>query len=156
MSAVNFNSPGQVVIAGERAAVERAVDGAKAAGAKRALMLRVSVPSHSALMKPAADALRPLLAAADIAPPSVPIVSVVDVSVYSDADRIRDGLYRQLYSPILWADTVRYLVQQGVTASVECGPGKVLTGLGKRIDRDMNGVCIDTPDSLQQALELVA
>ncbi len=156
VSAVNFNSPGQVVIAGEKAAVARAVDGAKAAGAKRALLLRVSVPSHSALMKPAAEAMQPLLAAADIAASTVPVLSNVDVAVYTTPEQIRDGLCRQLYSPVLWADTVRYMAGQGVTATIECGPGKVLAGLSRRIDRALTGVCIDDPDTLQKALELVA
>ncbi|ANO51404.1 malonyl CoA-acyl carrier protein transacylase [Woeseia oceani] len=154
VSAVNFNSPGQVVIAGEKSAVERAVDGAKAAGAKRALLLRVSVPSHSALMQPAADALKPLLDAATVSAPSVPVLSNVDVAPYSDANQIRDGLRRQLYSPVRWSDTIKHMAANGVSVAIECGPGKVLAGLVKRIDREVTGVFIDDADSLQKALTL--
>lgn len=154
VSAVNFNSPGQVVIAGEKSAVERAVDGAKAAGAKRALLLRVSVPSHSALMQPAADALKPLLDAATVSAPSVPVLSNVDVAPYSDANQIRDGLRRQLYSPVRWSDTIKHMAANGVSVAIECGPGKVLAGLVKRIDREVTGGFIDDADSLQKALAL--
>jgi [acyl-carrier-protein] S-malonyltransferase len=134
LEAVNFNSPGQVVIAGHKAAVARAMESAKAKGAKRALPLPVSVPSHCALMRPAAENLRTHLATIKIAPPAIPVLHNADVAVHADADAIKDALVRQLYSPVRWVETVRTLADQGVTAAVECGPGKVLAGLMKRID----------------------
>lgn len=154
VSAVNFNSPGQVVIAGDRVAVERAVEKAKAAGARRAMLLPVSVPSHCALMIPAADGLAPKLAETPISPPRIPVVNNVDVAAYSDASQIRDGLVRQLYSPVRWAETVQALVKAGTGCILECGPGKVLTGLLRRIDRDVTGIGIDDPESLQKAIDV--
>lgn len=153
VSAVNFNSPGQVVIAGEREAVERAVEKAKAAGARRAMMLPVSVPSHCALMIPAADGLAPKLAETPISPPGIPVVNNVDVATYDDASQIRDGLVRQLHNPVRWVETVRTLVAAGNGCIVECGPGRVLAGLLKRIDRTVIGVGIDDPESLQKAID---
>lgn len=152
VEAVNFNSPGQVVIAGHRPAVERAAEQAKAAGAKRAVMLNVSVPSHCRLMQPAAAQLARTLQAIDFAVPSVPIVSNVDVEVFDTADGIRSGLERQLYRPVRWADTVRRLAADGVTAVVECGPGKVLAGLTKRIDRSLEAVSFDAPEAVADAV----
>ena len=152
VEAVNFNSPGQVVIAGHRSAVERAVGQAKAAGAKRAVLLNVSVPSHCRLMKPAAAELAQTLQAIEFAAPSVPVVSNVDVEVYSTAEEIRSGLERQLYSPVRWADTVRRLAADGVVAVIECGPGKVLAGLTKRIDRSLEAVSFDAPEAIADAV----
>lgn len=152
VEAVNFNSPGQVVIAGHRPAVERAAEQAKAAGAKRAVLLNVSVPSHCRLMQPAAAQLARTLQAIDFAVPSVPIVSNVDVEVFDTADGIRSGLERQLYRPVRWADTVRRLAADGVTAVVECGPGKVLAGLTKRIDRSLEAVSFDAPEAVADAV----
>ncbi|MDZ7643647.1 MAG: ACP S-malonyltransferase [Woeseiaceae bacterium] len=152
VSAVNFDSPGQVVIAGQRDAVARAVDGAKAAGAKRALLLRVSVPSHSALMEPAANALADHLAKVSIAQPSIPVVNSVDVGPYDRPDRIRDGLRRQVCNPVRWVQAVHWLRDQGVDTFLECGPGKVLAGLVRRIDRSAKSFAIETPDDLQEAL----
>ena len=131
--AVNFNSPGQVVIAGNKSAVERGMELAKAKGAKRALALPVSVPSHCALMKPAAEKLAEYLKNVTINAPKIPVIHNADVQSYSDADKIKDALVRQLYSPVRWAETVHAMHKMGVTNSAECGPGKVLAGLTKRI-----------------------
>lgn len=152
VSAVNFNSPGQVVIAGDRAAVERAVEQAKAAGARRAMLLPVSVPSHCELMIPAADRLAPKLAETPISSPRIPVVNNVDVATYNDANQIRDGLVRQLHNPVRWVETVQTLIAAGAGSILECGPGKVLTGLLKRIDRNVTGIGIDDPESLQKAI----
>ncbi len=153
VSAVNFNSPGQVVIAGARAAVERALALATEAGARRAVMLNVSVPSHCALMRPAAEKLADTLKSLQIGAPAVGVVSNVDVLPYADAAAIRDGLARQLYSPVRWAETVRYLAANGANRLIECGPGKVLTGLARRIDKAITVHCIETPESLAAALQ---
>jgi len=152
VSAVNFNSPGQVVIAGSRPAVERAVGLATAAGARRALMLNVSVPSHCALMDPAAKKLAEALKSVEIREPGVTVINNVDVTPYSTPASIRDGLTRQLYSPVRWVETVQYLVANGADSMIECGPGKVLTGLARRIDRSVAARHIDSPDSLAEAL----
>jgi [acyl-carrier-protein] S-malonyltransferase len=152
VSAVNFNSPGQVVIAGERAAVERATEQAKAAGAKRALLLNVSVPSHCDLMRPAAEQLAQVLATTTLAAPATPVIGNADVNTYADAQQIREGLAKQLYSPVRWTETIRELVARGSSSLVECGPGKVLTGLVKRIDRSIPAVCIDTRETMTTAL----
>ena len=128
VEAVNFNSPGQVVIAGNVAAVERAMAAAKEAGAKRALPLPVSVPSHCSLMKPAAEKLAEALQ--DV------VIHNADVAAYDDADKIKDALVRQLYSPVRWTETVNALVAEGIAESAECGPGKVLAGLAKRINKE--------------------
>jgi [acyl-carrier-protein] S-malonyltransferase len=153
VSAVNFNAPGQVVIAGEKAAVLRAIELAKAAGAKRAIVLSVSVPSHCALMKGAADELAKNLLASNIRAPAIPVVNNADVLEYKSALQIRDGLRRQLFSPVRWVETVHYFVSNGVTRVVECGPGKVLAGLTKRIERSLPAGFIDTPESLATALQ---
>ena len=152
VSAVNFNSPGQVVIAGTSGAVERAIEAAKEAGARRAMLLSVSVPSHCALMQPAADEMSAALEQATIAEPQLPVIGNADVVPYTDAAGIRDGLRRQLFSPVRWVETVQFMQAQGVDRIVECGPGKVLAGLTKRIDRAITGLCVDTPDTLQKAL----
>ena len=131
--AVNYNSTGQVVIAGNKAAVERAMEIAKTKGAKRALPLPVSVPSHCALMRPAAEKLAEYLKSVTINTPQIPVIHNADVAAYNDAEQIKDALVRQLYSPVRWVETVQAIVAQGVTSSAECGPGKVLAGLTKRI-----------------------
>lgn len=135
VEAVNFNSPGQVVIAGNAAAVERAMLAAKEAGAKRALPLPVSVPSHCSLMKPAADKLAEALKTVEIKQPQIRVIHNADVAAYDDADKIKDALVRQLYSPVRWTETVNALVSDGIAESAECGPGKVLAGLAKRINK---------------------
>jgi [acyl-carrier-protein] S-malonyltransferase len=131
--AVNFNSPGQVVIAGNKAAVERAMEICKQKGAKRALPLPVSVPSHCALMHPAAEKLAEYLKNVTINTPNIPVIHNADVAAYNDAAQIKDALVRQLYSPVRWVETVQAIATQGITNSAECGPGKVLAGLTKRI-----------------------
>lgn len=137
VSPVNFNSPGQVVIAGNKAAVERANELCKAAGAKRALPLPVSVPSHCALMKPAAAQLATDLASMSFNAPSFAVVNNVDVAIAADEAAVKDALVRQLYSPVRWTETIEWLSAQGVTQVVEIGAGKVLNGLVKRINRDL-------------------
>lgn len=155
VEAVNFNAPGQVVIAGHATAVQRAIEKAKSAGAKRAVLLPVSVPSHSRLMTGAADLLAARLADIEIQMPDVPSVYTVDVQTHSSPDGIRDALKRQLFRPVRWAATVRAMLGQGATTIVECGPGKVLTALNKRVDKrpDVAMVAIDDPASLAAALE---
>ncbi len=151
--AVNFNSPGQVVVAGHRGAIERVIELAKEAGARRAIMLAVSVPSHSKLMLPAGEALAESLMAAAFQSPSIPVINAVDAVPYTDADDIRARLTRQVANPVRWVDTVRRLIADGATSIVECGPGKVLSGLGRRIDRSVPSACIDSPDALESELE---
>jgi len=145
VSPVNYNSPGQVVIAGHKAAVDRASQACKDAGAKRALPLSVSVPSHCELMKPAAEKLANDLAALTFNTPKCDVINNVDVKAQSSADAIKDALVRQLYSPVRWTETVQALVAQGITQSYEFGPGKVLTGLAKRIDKAL--VCGSVNDA---------
>lgn len=135
VEAVNFNSPGQVVIAGNAAAVGRTMAAAKEAGAKRALPLPVSVPSHCSLMKPAADKLAEALKTVGIKQPQIRVIHNADVAAYDDAGKIKDALVRQLYSPVRWTETVNALVSDGIAESAECGPGKVLAGLAKRINK---------------------
>ena len=135
VEAVNFNSPGQVVIAGHATAVHRAVELCKQKGAKRTLDLPVSVPSHSSLMRPAAEKLRERLGQVEVRRPVVPEIYTVDVRKHGEPDEIREALVRQLYSPVRWAETVREMIAGGVSQIVECGPGKVLTGLNRRIER---------------------
>ncbi|HEY0722155.1 MAG TPA: ACP S-malonyltransferase [Gammaproteobacteria bacterium] len=151
VSAVNFNSPGQVVVAGKSGAVNRAVELAKAAGAKRALLLPVSVPSHCALMKPAADKLAERLKSITVKSPAIPVVNNVDVTMASEPDAIRDALVRQLYSPVRWVETIEKMAASGVTQLVECGPGKVLVGLNKRIVKEMATWAVYDPAGLEQA-----
>lgn len=149
VQAVNFNSPGQVVIAGDKAAVERGMELAKAKGAKRALPLPVSVPSHCELMKPAAEKLRNYLQNVVVQATQVPVLHNADVSSYSDAAQIKDALVRQLYSPVRWVETVQQLAAQQVFISAEAGPGKVLTGLAKRIVAEMSCVALVNEESIQ-------
>ncbi|HJU50150.1 MAG TPA: ACP S-malonyltransferase [Pseudogulbenkiania sp.] len=153
VEAVNFNSPGQVVIAGAKAAVERAMELCKAKGAKRALPLPVSVPSHCALMKPAAERLAAALAEVEIKAPTIPVLHNADVASYSDPAQIRDALVRQLYSPVRWTETVQKLAADGVVQLAECGPGKVLAGLAKRIDGNVKGLALTDAAALQVACE---
>ena len=152
LEAVNFNSPGQVVVAGNKAAVERVVDLAKERGAKRALLLPVSVPSHCALMQPAAEQLATVLKDVAIQTPSIPVINNTDVASPSEPDAIRDALVRQLYSPVRWVETIQKMAADGVDRLVECGPGKVLVGLNKRIERKMAAQAVFDPESLNAAL----
>ena len=153
VSPVNYNSPGQVVIAGNKDAVERAGAACKAAGAKRALPLPVSVPSHCALMKPAADKLAVALESLTFNTPAFPVVNNVDVRCETSAEAIRDALVRQLYSPVRWTGCVEFMAQQGVTSLLEVGPGKVLTGLTKRIVSTLTASAVNEPANLAAALE---
>jgi [acyl-carrier-protein] S-malonyltransferase len=152
VEAVNFNGPGQTVIAGHAAAVARAAEAAKARGAKRAVMLPVSAPFHCALMKPAADRLRERLASVDIRRPSVPVLNNVDVRACDDPQEIRDALVRQAASPVRWVETMRAMAALGVSHVFECGPGKVLAGLTKRIEGSLQGAALADAASLEQAL----
>ncbi|SFN46675.1 [acyl-carrier-protein] S-malonyltransferase [Candidatus Pantoea varia] len=152
VSPVNFNSPGQVVIAGNKEAVERAGAACKAAGAKRALPLPVSVPSHCALMKPAADKLAVALESMTFNAPAVPVINNVDVKAETDATAIRHALVRQLYSPVRWTESVEAMAAQGVTQLLEIGPGKVLTGLTKRIVDSLTAAAVNDTASLTAAL----
>lgn len=148
LEAVNLNSPGQVVIAGNKAAVERGMELAKAKGAKRALPLPVSVPSHCALMKPAALQLAEYLKSVAVNAPQIPVLHNADVAAYSDSEKIKDALVRQLYSPVRWVETVQAIAAQGVTQTAECGPGKVLAGLTKRIVAELPCVALTSSDAL--------
>ncbi|KGJ92766.1 ACP S-malonyltransferase [Thalassotalea sp. ND16A] len=153
VSAVNFNSPGQVVIAGNKAAVERAGALCKEAGAKRALPLPVSVPSHCALMQPAAEKLASDLANIEFNAPQIPVVNNVDVATVSDASAIKDALVRQLYSPVRWTESVEHMASLGAEQLIEAGPGKVLSGLTKRINKQLSCVPVNTADTLNSAIE---
>jgi [acyl-carrier-protein] S-malonyltransferase len=155
VEAVNFNSPGQVVIAGNKAAVDRACELAKGAGAKRALPLPVSVPSHCALMKPAAERLSEKLATIAITPPAIPVLHNASVEIADDVAMIRQLLTAQLYSPVRWVETVTQMAAEGASLILEAGPGKVLTGLTKRIDRNLDSVAVFSPETLNKALESV-
>lgn len=155
-SAVNFNSPGQVVIAGNKEAVEAASEALKAAGAKRVLPLPVSVPSHCALMKSAADELAKELAKVELKAPSVPVINNVDVAKVEDAAAIKDALVRQLYSPVRWVETVQSASADGIKTMIEVGPGKVLAGLIKRIDKEVNAISLNDAATLEAALAAVA
>jgi [acyl-carrier-protein] S-malonyltransferase len=156
VAAVNFNSPGQVVIAGHSSAVSRAVEIAKQAGAKRALVLPVSVPSHCSLMGQAAERLTAYLHDVEITPPQIPVFSNVDVTLCETPEAIRDALVRQLVSPVRWVEIIQSMAARGVHSIVECGPGKVLAGLNKRIDRDMTALPVHDPVSLDDALAATA
>jgi len=156
VSAVNFNSPGQVVIAGAKAAVERAAALCKEAGAKRALPLAVSVPSHCALMKPAADQLSVSLESITLKEASVSVLNNVDVKNEIEADAIRNALVRQLYSPVRWTETVEKMAQNGVEVLVEVGPGKVLNGLTKRIVDSLQAISVNDVKSLDSVEEVLA
>jgi [acyl-carrier-protein] S-malonyltransferase len=148
VEAVNFNDPAQTVIAGSKLAVDKACEALKAAGAKRALPLPVSAPFHSSLMKPAADKLREKLDSVELSAPRIPVLNNIDVALEVDADRIRDALYRQAFGPVRWVECVQAIKARGVTTVVECGPGKVLTGLVKRIDGELTGAAVFDPASL--------
>ncbi len=150
--AVNFNSPGQVVIAGHKTAVDRAIVIAKEKGARRALELPVSVPAHSALMQEAGESLADALSAADIKTPEISVISASDGLPYGDGDDIRQRMSKQVYSAVRWTDTINALVAAGATRIVECGPGKVLAGLTRRIDRSIDGAALDNLDALKGAL----
>jgi [acyl-carrier-protein] S-malonyltransferase len=154
VEAVNLNSPGQVVIAGDRAAVERGMELAKEKGAKRALALPVSVPSHCALMKPAAAELAKHLESVTITTSATPVIHNADVAAYNDAAKIKDALVRQLYSPVRWVETVQSAHAQGVSASAECGPGKVLAGLTKRIVAELPCVALVNQEAFEEAKTL--
>ena len=156
LAAVNFNAPGQVVIAGDAAAVERGVAAAKAAGAKRAVVLPVSVPSHCALMRESAERLAERLAVTALRQPVLPVLHNVSVAPAADLGDLRGLLARQLYSPVRWVETVRALAGMGITTVVEAGPGKVLAGLGKRIDKTMTILPVFDPAGLDHALEVTA
>ena len=156
VEAVNFNDPGQTVIAGSKAAVDAASVAVKEAGAKRALPLPVSAPFHSSLMKPAAEKLKTVLADLQLAAPQIPVVNNIDVAVQTDVDAIRDALYRQAFGPVRWVECVQKLRAMGATHLVECGPGKVLTGMTKRIDPELVGVALFDPASLQETKEILA
>ena len=156
VEAVNFNDPMQTVIAGSKAAVDKACEILKANGAKRALPLPVSAPFHSSLMKPAADRLKEQLAGIEFATPRIPVINNVDVAVETDPDRIRDALYRQAFGPVRWVECVQAIKANGPTTLVECGPGKVLAGLVKRIDPELTGVPMFDPASLAAAKEMLA
>ena len=148
--AVNFNSPGQVVIAGNKAAVARGMELAKAKGAKRAIELPVSVPSHCALMRPAAEKLAEYLKNVTIITPQVPVIHNADVVSYNDSDKIKDALVRQLYSPVRWVETVQSIHALGITNAAECGPGKVLAGLTKRIVAELPCVALTSNEAVQE------
>jgi [acyl-carrier-protein] S-malonyltransferase len=151
---VNYNSPGQVVIAGSKAAVERAMAACKEAGAKRALPLPVSVPSHCALMQPAADQLQAMLANMQVSLPSVPVIQNVDAQVATSSATIVSNLVAQLHQPVLWSQCVQAIATSGVELVIECGPGKVLSGLSKRIDKSLQTAIINDTAGLVAALEL--
>jgi [acyl-carrier-protein] S-malonyltransferase len=155
VEAVNFNAPAQVVIAGHKAAVEKACEIAKAKGAKRALPLPVSAPFHSSLLKPASDQLRDYLANVTLNAPQIPVVNNVDVAFETDPAKIRDALVRQAAGAVRWVECVQAMAAQGATHVVECGPGKVLAGLTKRIDGNLVGASVLDPKSLDEALALL-
>lgn len=152
LEAVNYNSPGQIVIAGNRSAVERGMALAKARGAKRALMLPMSVPSHCSLLKGAAEKLRAYLKNVQINTPAMPVLHNADVKNYSDAASIKDALVRQLYSPVRWVETIQYLGKQGITHNLECAPGRVLVGLNKRIDSNQQALTLNDGAALNTVL----
>jgi [acyl-carrier-protein] S-malonyltransferase len=156
VEAVNFNDAAQTVIAGSKAAVDKACEVLKAMGAKRALILPVSAPFHSSLMKPAAEKLREKLATLSLGTPQIPVLNNVDVAVETDPVRICDALYRQAFGPVRWVECVQAIKARGVTVLVECGPGKVLAGMTKRIDAELNGVALYDPTTLAEVKGLLA
>jgi [acyl-carrier-protein] S-malonyltransferase len=156
LEAVNYNSPGQVVIAGNRGAVERGMELAKSKGAKRAIMLPMSVPSHCSLLKGAAEQLRAYLNNVSVQVPVIPVLHNADVASYGEAARIKDALVRQLYSPVRWVETVQAFGKQGITHNVECAPGKILAGLNKRIDTNQQAMAIYDGEALKAALAALA
>jgi [acyl-carrier-protein] S-malonyltransferase len=152
---VNFNAPSQVVIAGHKAAVERGGEAAKARGAKRAVMLPVSAPFHSSLLRPAAEQLADYMKQVEFASPRIPVVNNVDVAVVSDPAQIRSALSRQACNPVRWVEVIRHMAGAGITHIAECGPGKVLAGLSKRIDGNLQSLAIVDPQSLEQAMQVL-
>lgn len=152
---VNFNAPGQTVIAGSKAAVERACEACKARGAKRAVLLPVSAPFHSSLIRPAADKLAARLAELDFAVPQIPVVNNVDVAIESDPARIKDALIRQAYSPVRWVETIQKMGALGVTTIAECGPGKVLAGLTKRCAEGVAGLALADLAAIEAAVSIL-
>ncbi|MEI6803364.1 MAG: ACP S-malonyltransferase [Burkholderiales bacterium] len=156
VEAVNFNDPAQTVIAGSKAAVEKACEVLKAGGAKRALPLPVSAPFHSSLMRPAAEKLKLRLAETEFAVPTIALVNNIDVAVETDAQRVRDALYRQAFGPVRWVECVQAIKARGLTTLVECGPGKVLAGLAKRIDPELTGLALFDTVSLHEIKGLLA
>ena len=149
VEAVNFNDPAQTVIAGSKAAVDKACEVLKANGAKRALPLPVSAPFHSRLMQPAAEKLKECLVSVEFASPQIALVNNIDVAVETDPDRIRDALYRQAFGPVRWVECIQAVKLRGVTTLVECGPGKALAGMVKRIDSELTGLAVFDPTTLQ-------
>ncbi len=156
LEAVNYNSPGQVVIAGNRTAVERGMELAKTKGAKRAIMLPMSVPSHCSLLKGAAEELRAYLGRVDVQSPAIPVLHNADVQSHSDTEAIKDALSQQLFSPVRWVETVLEFSKQGVTHNLECAPGKVLAGLNKRIDASQQSLALNDAAAIQAALAALA
>jgi [acyl-carrier-protein] S-malonyltransferase len=154
VEAVNFNSPGQVVIAGHKAAVEDAVQRAQDSGARRAIILPVSVPSHSSLMHGAGQELAETLASTEFSVPGIAVVNATDATPYADADDIRERLATQVHRPVQWVDTINAMINSGAEALVECGPGKVLAGLVRRINRGTPVGTIDSQGGLEKALDL--
>ncbi len=155
VEAVNFNDPMQTVIAGSKAAVDKACEILKAEGAKRALLLQVSAPFHCSLMKPAADRLQEKLAQTSFAPMLIPLINNIDVAIETDVPRIRDALYRQAFGAVRWVESMLAIKARGVSHVVECGPGKVLAGLAKRIDVDLTGAPLFDLSSMTQVKELL-
>jgi len=155
VEAVNFNDPMQTVIAGSKAAVDKACEALKAEGAKRALLLQVSAPFHSSLMKPAAEKLKEKLAETSFAALQIPLINNIDVAIEVDVQRIRDALYRQAFGAVRWVECVQAIKQRGVSQIIECGPGKVLAGLVKRIDADLTGTPLFDPACIAQVKELL-
>jgi [acyl-carrier-protein] S-malonyltransferase len=155
VEAANLNAPGQIVIAGAKAAVERAVELARARGAKRAVLLPVSAPFHCALMRPAAERLAERLASVAIARPQLAVLNNVDVAAYDEPDQIRDALVRQAFSPVRWIEAVQEMARRGMTHVIECGPGKVLAGMTKRIAKEVEGGSVHDAASLEQAIAAV-
>ena len=152
VSPVNYNCPGQIVIAGEKAAVDRAIENCKEAGAKRAIPLPVSVPSHCALMKPAAEKMAEELAKIEISMPEIDVVQNVTASIPASVEELKENLLAQLYSPVLWTKTIQGLVEQGLESTVECGPGKVLSGLNKKVHKPLSVAAINDAAGLEKAL----
>jgi [acyl-carrier-protein] S-malonyltransferase len=156
VEAVNFNDPGQTVIAGSKAAVDKACELLKSMGAKRALQLPVSAPFHSSLMKPAAEKLREKLATTALQSPRIPVINNIEVTAETDPDRIRAALYQQAFGPVRWVECIRAIQARGVTTVVECGPGKVLAGMVKRIDPALASAAIYDPATLADAKGMLA
>ncbi|MBX3609107.1 MAG: ACP S-malonyltransferase [Hydrogenophaga sp.] len=156
VEAVNYNDPLQTVIAGSKLAVERACEALKAAGARRALPLPVSAPFHSSLMKPAAERLRDELAKVDIKAPSIALINNIDVAIESDAMRIRDALYRQAFGPVRWVESVKAMRARGIEVVIECGPGRVLAGMTRRIEHDLHGTALHDAGTLDETRALLA